>query len=215
MFSISFPVGFNNNVVKNYIKYPKLLVFDKIILWCYIIPTLSREVMSMKEIVMLNILIFAVAGDLLDYKIRNPVIIAGWTAGICINAYSDMFYGIFYTIFCIVITILAGFPLFMAGGAGAGDIKLFSVIGGLYGLYFLVKVVMLFLLMAGVISFVKLIKKGALVSRVKAFIYYILHIGIIKDRYYNMERDGTEFAICLAPVIAAAYFITLFFVEGG
>ena len=46
-------------------------------------------------------------------------------------------------------------------------------------------------------------------------IYYILHIGIIKDRYYNMERDGTEFAICPAPVIAAAYFIILFFMEGG
>ena len=87
------------------------------------------------------------------------------------------------------------------------------MIGGIYGLAFLAKVVMLFLVMAGAVSFVKLIKKGALVSRIKAFIYYILHIGIIKDRYYNMERDGTEFAICLAPVIAAAYFITLFFME--
>lgn len=171
--------------------------------------------MSMKEFIMLNILICAVTGDLLDYKIRNPVIIAGWAAGIFFNAFSSGFSGIFHTIFCIVITIIAGFPVFMAGGAGAGDIKLFSVIGGLYGLAFLVKVVMLFLVMAGAVSFVKLIKKGALVSRIKAFIYYILHIGIIKDRYYNMERDGTEFAICLAPVIAAAYFITLFFMEGG
>ncbi len=169
----------------------------------------------MKEFVMLNILICAVAGDLLDYKIRNHVIIAGWAAGICFNAFSSGCYGIFYTIFCIVITVIVGFPLFMAGGAGAGDIKLFSVIGGLYGLAFLVKVVMLFLVIAGVVSFVKLVKKRALISRVEAFIYYILHIRTIKGRYYCMERDGTEFAICLAPVIAAAYFITLFFMEGG
>ncbi|MCI9079680.1 MAG: hypothetical protein HFH68_12315 [Lachnospiraceae bacterium] len=169
----------------------------------------------MKEFIMSNILICAVAGDLLDYKIRNPVIIAGWAAGICFNSFSNGVYGIFHAIFCIVITVIIGFPLFMAGGAGAGDIKLFSVIGGLYGLAFLAKVVMLFLIIAGTVSFVKLIKKRALISRVKAFIYYILHIGTIRDKYYRMERDGTEFAICLAPVIAAAYFITLFFMKGG
>ena len=170
--------------------------------------------MSMKELIMLNIFIFAVAGDLLDYKIRNPVIVAGWAAGIWVNAVTTGFHGIYSTIFCIVITVVAGFPLFMAGGAGAGDIKLFSVIGGVYGLAFLVKVVLLFLIMAGAVSFVKLIKKRALITRTKAFIYYILHIGIIKGRYYCKERDGTEFAICLAP-IAAAYFITLFLWKEG
>ena len=71
----------------------------------------------MKEFIMLNILICAVTGDLLDYKIRNPVIIAGWAAGIFFNAFSSGFSGIFHTIFCIVITIIAGFPVFMAGGA--------------------------------------------------------------------------------------------------
>lgn len=171
--------------------------------------------MSVKEFIMLNILICAVAGDLLDYKIRNPVIIAGWAAGICINTVTAGVYGIFSAIFCIVVTVAAGFPLFMTGGAGAGDIKLFSVIGGMYGLAFLAKVVVLFIIMAGVVSFVKLIKKRALITRIRAFIYYILHIGTIKDRYYCKERDGTEFVICLAPLIAASYFIILFLWKEG
>ena len=52
----------------------------------------------MKEFIMLNILICAVTGDLLDYKIRNPVIIAGWAAGIFSNAFQAGFlvYSILY-----------------------------------------------------------------------------------------------------------------------
>lgn len=174
-------------------------------------PHFSREAMPMKEFIMSNIFICAVAGDLWDYKIRNPVIIAGWITAVCLNTVANGFYGILNTIFCIIITILIGFPVFMTGGIGAGDIKLMSVIGGMYGLAFLAKVAMLFLIMAGAVSLVKLIRKRTLILRIKAFIYYLLHIRDAGSRYYCMKRDGSEFAICLAPVMAAAYFITLFF----
>ncbi len=174
-------------------------------------PHFGREAIPMKEFIMLNVFICAVAGDLWDYKIRNPVIIAGWVTALCLNTVTNGFYGILNTVFCIIITILIGFPVFMTGGIGAGDIKLMSVIGGMYGLAFLAKVSMLFLIMAGAVSLVKLIRKRALISRTKAFIYYILHIHNMDSRYYCMERDGSGFAICLAPVMAAAYFITLFF----
>lgn len=165
----------------------------------------------MREFIMLNVFICTAVSDLQNYKIRNSVILAGWAAGICINILQSGVYGVANTIFCIMVTIIAGFPLFMTGGIGAGDIKLMSVIGGMYGLAFLAKVAMLFLIMAGAVSFVKLIRKRALISRTKAFIYYILHIHNMESRYYCMERDGSGFAICLAPVMAAAYFITLFF----
>lgn len=174
-------------------------------------PHFSREAMAMKEFIMLNVFICAVAGDLWDYKIKNHVIIAGWVTAVCLNTITNGFYGILNTILCIMITILIGFPVFMTGGIGAGDIKLMSVIGGMYGLVFLAKVAMLFLIMAGAVSLVKLIRKRALISRTKAFIYYLLHIRDAGSRYYCIGRDGSEFTICLAPVMAAAYFITLFF----
>lgn len=160
---------------------------------------------------MLNIFICAVAGDLWDCKIRNPIIITGWITSIFINTVIDGIYGMAYTVFCIIITIITGFPLFITGGIGAGDIKLLSVIGGMYGLLFLAKEVVLFLLIAGAASLVKLIKKRALISRTRAFIYYILHIKTEGGRYYCKEHSNSSFTIRLAPIIVAAYFIILFF----
>jgi len=159
---------------------------------------------------MLIVFICASISDLQDYKIRNSVITAGWAAGICLNFISGGLYGILDAIFCIIVTIAIGFPLFMAGGSGAGDIKLLSVIGGAYGLVFLGKVVLLLLLLAGAVSLVKLIMKRALISRITTFIYYILHLGTASGKYYNTSRDGYEFTICLAPLMTAAYFIILF-----
>ena len=149
--------------------------------------------------------------DLQNCKIRNPVILAGWAAGICINIMQYGVYSVANTMFCIIVTIIAGFPLFMTGGIGAGDIKLLSVIGGMYGLAFLGKVTLLFLVMAGVVSLVELIRKRALITRVRAFIYYLLHIRTAQGKYYQRERDGSAYTICLAPIMAAAYFIILLF----
>lgn len=164
----------------------------------------------MKEFIMLNVFACAVISDLQDYKIKNPVILAGWIAGICMNFISYGLCGALNAVFCIVSTIIIGFPLFAIGGTGAGDIKLLSVIGGAYGLVFLGKVVFLLLLMAGVVSLVKLIKKRALAVRVKSFFYYLLHLNTASGKYYSTGIDGYEFTICLAPVMAVAYFVTLF-----
>lgn len=158
---------------------------------------------------MLNVFICASVSDLQNYKIRNPIIVAGWVAGICLNFISNGLCGALNAVFCIVSTIIIGLPLFAIGGMGAGDIKLLSVIGGAYGLAFLGKVTLLLLFMAGVVSLVKLIRKRSLISRVKAFIYYLLHLDTASGKYHDTSRDGYEFTICLAPVMAVAYFITL------
>lgn len=164
----------------------------------------------MKEFIMLNVFICTGISDLQNCKIRNPVIIAGWIAGICLNFISNGLIGALNAVFCIMSAIIIGIPLFMIGATGAGDIKLLSVIGGAYGLVFLGKVTFLLLLIAGAVSLVKLIKKRVLWLRVKAFIYYLLHWNTASGKYYDTIRDGYEFTICLAPIMAAAYFITLF-----
>lgn len=172
-------------------------------------PHFDKEAMLMREFIMLNIFICTTVSDLQEYKIRNPVIVAGWAAGICLNFISNGLYGALNAVFCIMSTIIIGLPLFAIGTTGAGDIKLLSVIGGAYGLVFLAKVSLLLLLMAGTVSLVKLIRKRSLISRVKAFIYYLFHLSTASGKYYDTRKDGYEFTICLAPVMAAAYFITL------
>lgn len=163
----------------------------------------------MKEFIMLNILICSGISDLRDYKITNSTIVLGWAAGLCLNCMSDGVIGILNIIFCISAVILIGLPLFIIGGIGAGDIKLLSVIGAIYGLIFLGKVTVLLLIIAGIISLIRLIRKRALIYRIRAFIYYLVHGNINDGRYFEIERDGKEFAIRLAPLTAAAYFIEM------
>ena len=166
----------------------------------------------MGDIVMVNVLIFAGLSDLKDYKIRNPIIVFGWISAICLRVWHAGIYGLAKGIICIIIPVVICWPLFIIGGIGAGDIKLLSVISGIYGIKFLGKVSILLLIFAGAISLIYLIKKKALMQRVKKFLFYLM--GIVHKRgevekYYQRVRDGTEFVIPLTPVMAAAYFMAM------
>ncbi len=163
----------------------------------------------MREFVMLNVLICAGLSDMWEYKVKNPIIVLGWILGIFIHFMSDGPAGAAYCAFCIAATAVMGFPLFLIGGIGAGDLKLLSVIGCLYGLAFLWRVTLLLIAIAGAISFARLIIKGTLFERVKAFICYLASGRMADEKYYDLKRDGAEYAIRLAPATAAAYFIAM------
>ncbi len=166
----------------------------------------------MGEIVMVNVLIFAGLSDLMDYKIRNPIIVFGWISAICLRMWQTGIYGFAKGIICIIIPVIICWPLFITGGIGAGDIKLLSVISGIYGVKFLGKVSVLLLIFAGAISLLYLIKKKVLIQRVKKFLFYltdIVHNRGEVQKYYQRGRDGTEFAIPLTPITAAAYFMVM------
>lgn len=165
----------------------------------------------MDNIIMVNVLIFATLSDLKDYKIKNPIIVFGWISAVCLRGMQAGICGFAKGIICIIVPVIVCWPLFITGGIGAGDIKLLSVISGIYGIKFLGRVSILLLIFAGAISLLYLIKKKMLVQRVKRFIFYltgIMHGGGV-EKYYQLKRDGTEFAIPLAPVTAAAYFLAM------
>ena len=122
--------------------------------------------------------------------------------------------GIKSAVLCIAITILVGMPLFKIGGIGAGDIKLLSVIGGIYGMNFLANVTVLLIGMAGIVSFIFLVKRKALFTRVCKFLNFARY-SITTERYYEMKRDGKEFVIPLAPITALAYFMVLYLKQRG
>lgn len=111
-------------------------------------------------------------------------------------------------VFCIAVSILALMPLFLLRAAGAGDVKLLSVIGGFYGLAFLGRTGVVFLFLAAMVSVIQMIRKKCFLKRVQYFIHYVLYDR--KSVYYEQERDGTGMVIPLAPVLAAAYYLVYF-----
>ena len=168
----------------------------------------------MSEIVMFCILICCSISDLKDYKVKNFVIVFGWLYALFAGYMNLGIAGIKSAVLCITITILVGMPLFRIGGIGAGDIKLLSVIGGIYGMNFLANVTVLLIGMAGIVSFIFLAKKRAVFTRVCKFLNFARY-SITTERYYEMKRDGREFVIPLAPITALAYFIVLYLNQRG
>lgn len=168
----------------------------------------------MTEVIMLSILICCGISDLKDYKVKNCVIAFGWLYALFAGYMSQGITGIKSAVLCIAITILVGMPLFKIGGIGAGDIKLLSVIGGIYGMNFLANVTVLLIGMAGIVSFIFLVKRKALFTRVCKFLNFARY-SITTERYYEMKRDGKEFVIPLAPITALAYFMVLYLKQRG
>lgn len=154
------------------------------------------------------ILIASSVSDLHDYRIPNGVILSGWLTGLAFRFWQTGIAGAGDGIFCIAISIFALFPLFAIRAMGAGDVKLLSVISGYYGLAFGVKTVLVFFLLAGVVSLIQLLKKKWLIRRFSLFFRYLLYDR--KTEYYEPERDGRDMVIPLAPVLSVAYYLVYF-----
>lgn len=78
---------------------------------------------------LLLILLIAVVTDIRHTKIRNRLILCGWTVGLVFRILGDGYAGILYAILNSMIPVVLLILLFQMHALGAGDIKLFSVTG--------------------------------------------------------------------------------------
>lgn len=105
--------------------------------------------------------------------------------------------GIVVWLFGAMIPILLLWILFRYKMLGAGDIKLFSVIGGMYGTPIIINTMILAFLAGGVLSFIRLLQTGGFKNRLQYLAGFISKQCNNQERieYYQSERDGR------APVI--------------
>lgn len=87
----------------------------------------------MVEFILITLLSVAVMCDLFYAKIPNVVIMAGLFSALCLNLYFEGIGGIGKYFAAMMISLLAGIVVFAFGVLGAGDIKLFIVIGAFLG----------------------------------------------------------------------------------
>lgn len=163
----------------------------------------------MRETVLSMLLIAAAYYDVKKQKIPNTIILFGWGTALFSNFQRSGESGIFFCIMAAVITIAILFPLFIMQVMGAGDIKLLSVIGAVHGLSYLFRVAVIWLIFAGLLSAVVLIRKHMIKSRLHYLWFYVTAGRKSGMPYYDRERDGIECTIILAPVLALAYIVVL------
>ncbi len=117
-------------------------------------------------------MILAVISDLRSYKIPNALIVTGIGMGILYAGYRAGWNGLLDSIAGIGLPVALLFILFQLRMLGAGDIKLFAVIGGMIG-HQVLDVMLYSFLAGGILSAIQMVVHRSLVSRMKWFWNYI------------------------------------------
>lgn len=122
------------------------------------------------------VLSFAGAAVLMDFimeRVVNSFICFGLTAGLCYQLTQTGAEGVFRFMLGMGIPFLLMLPLFYFRMLGAGDIKLFSVLGGILGCEVILKVILGSFCFGAVLSLSFLISCGNLRERLSYFFNYL------------------------------------------
>ncbi len=163
-------------------------------------------------ICLLVILIAAVVMDVKSYKIRNSLILFGLILGLIFLMTDFNKSNLLFYLGGAILPILLLFPLFILKALGAGDIKLFAVIGFFCGYNIILKVMLYSLFVGGFMSIIQLFRSKnfyeSLIYFIK-FIRYQLKSPSKIITYSNIKREGYLGVIHYSIAILIAYLIIL------
>ena len=169
--------------------------------------------------------LLAVYQDITSYKIKNHTIIIGIITGFAFNIIEVGFIDTYPFLIGMTFPIIILFPLFLIKALGAGDIKLYSVIGGFYGTDYLIKVLIISFIFAAILSLIYLIRTRSIHKRITYLITYIqkmkeMNKGILSNQkaaglktlkiipYYQKEKGSMEGIIHFSIAIFLALIVT-------
>ncbi len=134
-------------------------------------------------------LVLAVIMDMKSYRINNHLIIFGLVFGSLFHFGEYGWTSISLWLFGILLPVLFLFPLFLIKALGAGDIKLFSVIGCFYGITYVYKSVMAAFIIAAFLSLIYLIRNKQVFLRLHHLVSYIRNV---KSQYLFKKTKTKE-----------------------
>lgn len=142
--------------------------------------------------------------DVFYWKIGNMIIIIGLAIG-SIYVFHEQKIG--DSILGLLLPAIILFPLFYIHALGAGDIKLFSMIGYIYGRNFTISLITKALLFGAALSLIQIVRFGNLKIRMQYFFRYLFNC--LKNHkteiYYDEKKDGRKPVIHFSVAILLAY----------
>lgn len=177
---------------------------------------------SAKIACLIFLILFGVYRDLKSYKISNLLIVIGISIGFAFQTYEFGRKGILTGLIGSFLPILLLFILFLFKVLGAGDIKLFSIVGSFYGATFVFQTIIIAFLIGGLMSIIHLIKSKKLICRLQFLAEYIQAYGskvnYLGEKgkkqfvipYYDIKKDGYGGTIHFSIAILSAFIIQVF-----
>lgn len=142
-----------------------------------------------KFLILLPILVIAVINDLTVYRINNKLILFGIISGLGSCVLTLGITGIFVFLSGFLIPVLMLMMIYAAGGIGAGDVKLFGVIGGLIGIRGVFSCIIYAFIIGAAIGLIKIIIN-------KKFLMYLNNLTICISTFMYSHKilrlDKTE-----------------------
>ena len=168
-------------------------------------------------IVLFLVLLFASLWDLKKGKIPNLLIAAGAIYGLMRIIYYQNF---FIHIWGIVFPILILYPFFKIGTIGAGDIKLFSLIGYYVSFMEVIYCIFLAFVISAIFSLISMKRKGNFIERISYLMSYLKEcISQKQFRYYYQDLNKNKISpkeIQKTKIhLALPIFISVFIHFGG
>ena len=147
-----------------------------------------------------GLVITAVGMDLRRMRISNRLILIGLLVSLVRRVFCEGVSGCFTWIVLISLPVILLYLLFLAGALGAGDIKLFSLIGGFIQLKELMLCIIVSFLFAAIISLVKMLYLGTFLSSMKyvvRYFYSILQGNIESYQPESMKNGRIHFSVAI------------------
>jgi Flp pilus assembly protein, protease CpaA len=141
--------------------------------------------------VSLTLLSVAVVMDIQSFRISNRLIVSGFVSGLFLQVLEAGVKGLGVFILNVSIPIILFYLLFLIRALGAGDIKLFSMIGGIWGFQLLIITIVLSFLVGAGISLCKLLYHRNLISRLWVFKGYICQV-MLTGRILKYPKKSQE-----------------------
>ena len=159
---------------------------------------------------LLMLLFLAALSDIRTSQISNRLILAGLSMGILFRLWEEGPFGIFKFFIYVTVPIIVLFFLFLMRVLGAGDIKLFSMIGGIWGLQVLCTTIAVSFLAAAVMSLGKILFHKNLILRLRVFRGYMREV-LTSGRLlkYPQEFQGGQHIIHFSIAILIGYAIAM------
>lgn len=159
------------------------------------------------HLVLYTVLTVAAIGDIWRMKISNRLIIIGLTMAFLFRVVGGQVENIVRFLPDIILPVVILYLLYLSGILGAGDIKLFSMIGGFTNLKETIWCMAAAFSMAALWAAIRLLVTGELAVRLTdGFLYFK---NIFTGHFYKYESDSKP--ICFAVfVLLGVLFVQIF-----
>lgn len=158
----------------------------------------------------LLLLSLAAAMDIQSGKIRNRLIFTGLAAGFFFQVAEAGWKGAGVFLRNVSIPVILCYLLFLMHALGAGDIKLFSVIGGIWDLHILKLTIIISFLVAAGMSLWKMLYHRNLISRLCILRKYLYQVIVTFQLPEYPEGDqGKQHIIHFSIAIFIGFLVAL------